>query len=87
MYGQNPAYLNERFPTEVRATAAGFCYHQGAIWGGLVGPGITYAAVNIHLRFAYPMLVASTVASFSLIFAMLLGLETRSGAQGWACDR
>ena len=35
VYGQNPSYLNERFPTEVRATAAGFCYHQGAIWGGL----------------------------------------------------
>ena len=34
VYGQNPSYLNERFPTEVRATAAGFCYHQGAIWGG-----------------------------------------------------
>jgi SHS family lactate transporter-like MFS transporter len=24
----------ERFPTEVRTTAAGFCYHQGAIFGG-----------------------------------------------------
>jgi MFS transporter, SHS family, lactate transporter len=35
IYGQNPSYLPERFPTEVRATAAGFVYHQGAIWGGL----------------------------------------------------
>ncbi len=26
---QAPSYLAERFPTEVRATAAGFCYHQG----------------------------------------------------------
>jgi SHS family lactate transporter-like MFS transporter len=31
---QAPSYLAERFPTEVRATAAGFCYHQGAVWGG-----------------------------------------------------
>ena len=34
IYGQNPSYLAERFPTEVRATASGFCYHQGAIFGG-----------------------------------------------------
>src|SRR6185437_13527149 len=37
IYGQNPSYLSERFPTEVRATASGFCYHQGAIWAGFVG--------------------------------------------------
>src|ERR1044072_161582 len=29
----NPGWLSERFPTEVRATAAGFVYHQGAVWG------------------------------------------------------
>ena len=38
MHTQWPHYLSERFPTEVRATATGFCYHQGAIFGGLVGP-------------------------------------------------
>jgi hypothetical protein len=35
MHTQWPHYLFERFPTEVRATATGFCYHQGAIFGGL----------------------------------------------------
>jgi len=35
MYGQIPAYLNERFPTEVRATATGFCFHVGAIAGAI----------------------------------------------------
>jgi MFS transporter, SHS family, lactate transporter len=35
---QAPGDLSERFPTEVRATASGVCYHQGAIWGGLVAP-------------------------------------------------
>jgi hypothetical protein len=43
MHTQWPHYLAERFPTEVRATATGFCYHQGAIFGGLVG---TNAAVS-----------------------------------------
>jgi MFS transporter, SHS family, lactate transporter len=35
MHVQYPAYLSEPFPTEVRATAVGFRYHQGTIWGGL----------------------------------------------------
>ena len=51
IYGQNPSYLSERFPTEVRATAAGFCYHQGAILGGLVAPVLTYLAVNYNVGF------------------------------------
>ena len=44
-----PAYLAERFPTEVRATTTGFVYHQGAIFGGLVAPVITYFAINWQL--------------------------------------
>jgi MFS transporter, SHS family, lactate transporter len=31
MQGQMPPYLNERFPTEVHATASTCCFHQGAI--------------------------------------------------------
>jgi SHS family lactate transporter-like MFS transporter len=77
MHAQYPAYLAERFPTEVRATAGGFVYHQGAIFGGLVGPTIAYFAVNWHLGFAIPMLVGTTVACVSLIAAVLLGPETR----------
>ena len=44
IYGQNPSYLSERFPTEVRATASAFCYHQGAIWGGFTAPVLVYCA-------------------------------------------
>ena len=46
MYGQIPAYLNERYPTEVRASATAFSYHVGAIAGGLVPPILTYFATN-----------------------------------------
>jgi MFS transporter, SHS family, lactate transporter len=77
MHVQHPHYLSERFPTEVRATAAGFCYHQGAIFGGLVGPVLAYFATDWHLGFALPMLIGTTVASVSLIAAMLLSPETR----------
>jgi SHS family lactate transporter-like MFS transporter len=38
MYGQVPSYLTERFPTEIRGTATGFCYHVGAIPGAMVPP-------------------------------------------------
>src|SRR5262249_5620630 len=46
MHVQYPAYLSERFPTEVRATAVGFCFHQGAIWGGLISPFLSYYAIS-----------------------------------------
>jgi len=77
LHTQHPHYLSERFPTEVRATAAGFCYHQGAIWGGLVGPVLAYLAINMHLGFAVPMLIGTTVASVSMILAMVFSPETR----------
>jgi len=77
IYGQNPSYLTERFPTEVRSTASGFCYHQGAIWGGFVAPILTYLAVNYHLGFAIPMLIGTCVGSAMFIVALLLGHETK----------
>jgi SHS family lactate transporter-like MFS transporter len=77
MHVQYPHYLAERFPTEVRATASGFCYHQGAIFGGLTGPVIAYLALDWHLGFAIPMLIGTTVAAASLVAAMLVSPETR----------
>jgi MFS transporter, SHS family, lactate transporter len=77
MHVQYPHYLAERFPTEVRATASGFCYHQGAIFGGLTGPVIAYFALDWHLGFAIPMLIGTTIAAASLVAAMLLSPETR----------
>ena len=71
------AYLAERFPTEVRATAAGFCYHQGAIWGGLVAPILAYCATTYHIGYAIPMLVGTIGAALSFAIAIALGPETR----------
>ena len=50
MHVQYPAYLSERFPTEVRATAVAFCFHQGAIWGGLISPLLILYATTQHDR-------------------------------------
>jgi SHS family lactate transporter-like MFS transporter len=77
MHAQYPAYLSERFPTEVRATAGGFVYHQGAIFGGLVGPILAYLATSWQLGFAIPMLIGTTVACVSLVLAMAISPETR----------
>jgi SHS family lactate transporter-like MFS transporter len=61
----------------VRATASGFCYHQGAIWAGFTGPVLTYFAVNQPLGFAVPMLVATTGAAIMFVITLLFSPETR----------
>lgn len=77
IYGQNPSYLAERFPTEVRATAAGFCYHQGAVWAGFTAPVLALFAAGLAGGFAVPMLISTTGAAFVFIFALLIGPETK----------
>jgi MFS transporter, SHS family, lactate transporter len=77
MHTLYPAYLAERFPTEVRATASGFVYHQGAIFGGLTAPIITYFAVNWHSGFAMPMMIGTMVSALSVAAAVFCGPETR----------
>ncbi len=77
MYSQMPSYLTERFPTEVRATASGFCFHQAAIFGGSVAPVLTYFAVDYELGFAIPMLIGTTCGLIGVIVALLLSPETK----------
>jgi MFS transporter, SHS family, lactate transporter len=77
IYGQNPSYLSERFPTEVRATASGFVYHQGAIWGGLVAPVLTYFAIEMKMGFAMPMMISTMLFLVLVIIAVFLGPETK----------
>jgi MFS transporter, SHS family, lactate transporter len=75
IYGQNPAYLSERFPTEVRATASAFCYHQGAIWGGLTAPVLTYFAIG--QGFTIPMLIATVGGAAVFVITLLFSPETK----------
>ena len=79
MYGQIPAFLNERYPTEVRATASAFSYHVGAVAGGLVPPILTYFATDPswNVGFAIPMLVGAMLGLFNFILALALGPETK----------
>ena len=77
MHTQWPHYLSERFPTEVRATATGFCYHQGVIFGGLVGPVLSYFATSWGMGFALPMMIGTTFAAVSVFVSMLFSPETK----------
>jgi SHS family lactate transporter-like MFS transporter len=77
MYSQMPSYLTERFPTEVRATASAFCYHQAAIFGGAVAPILTWFAVDFQLGFAIPMLIGTSIGLVSVIIALLVSPETK----------
>jgi SHS family lactate transporter-like MFS transporter len=77
MHVQYPAYLSERFPTEVRATAGGFVYHQGAIFGGFVPVVLAYLATTWNLGFAIPMLIGTTFGCISVILAILVSPETK----------
>ncbi len=77
IYGQNPSYLCERFPTEVRATASGFVYHQGAIFGGFIAPVLSYFANEMHMGYALPMMVSTMAFSVLVVIFVLMGPETR----------
>ncbi|MBV8521100.1 MAG: MFS transporter [Acetobacteraceae bacterium] len=77
LYSQLPSYLSERFPTEVRATASAFCYHQGAIFGGLVPLVLTFFAEFYQVGLVIPMLVGTVAAAASVVFALLISPETK----------
>jgi SHS family lactate transporter-like MFS transporter len=80
IYGINPSYANERFPTEVRATAAAFCYHMGAVVGGFVPPILTYFAVERHMGFAVPMLIGTMGGLVSFVITLFFSPETKGKA-------
>jgi MFS transporter, SHS family, lactate transporter len=77
MHVQYPAYLSERFPTEVRATAVGFCFHQGAIWGGLIAPLLAWYATTHQIALSGPILVTTVVGLAVFVVAVLLSPETK----------
>lgn len=77
IYGQNPSYLCERFPTEVRATASGFVYHQGAIFGGFIAPVLSYFANEMHMGYAMPMMVSTMGFAILVVLFVVMGPETR----------
>ena len=82
-----PSYMNERFPTEIRATASAFCYHLGTIFGGLVPPTVTFFALNYNIGFSVPMLVGCLIGGSSWCLALFLSGDQRQGnGAGFGAD-
>jgi SHS family lactate transporter-like MFS transporter len=77
IYGLQPAYLAERFPTEIRSTASAFCYHVGLFLAGFVPPLLTYFAVERGMGFAMPMLYGTVIGAAIVVAALLVSPETK----------
>ncbi len=69
--------MNERFPTEIRATASAFCYHQAAIFGGFVPLVLTFLADHFGASFAVPMIVGTWIGALAWAGAAFFGPETK----------
>ena len=77
MQGQMVPYLNERFPTEIRATASAFCYHQAAIFGGFVPLVLTFLAEHLGTGLAVPMIIGTWIGAIAWAAAAFFGPETK----------
>ena len=77
MQGQMAPYLNERFPTEVRATASAFCYHQAAFIAGFVPLLLTLLASHFGTSLAVMMIAGTWLGSVVWAVAAFYGPETK----------
>jgi MFS transporter, SHS family, lactate transporter len=77
MQGQMVPYLNERFPTEIRATASAFCYHQAAFFGGFVPLALTWMAEHWGTGLSTPMILGTWIGSIAWAAAAFWGPETK----------
>jgi MFS transporter len=75
-FGVVPAYLNERFPTVVRAVGAGFAYHVGAGVGSLT-PTLVGRLQDIGFSLPFAMSVCIAASGTLIVVLMWLGPETR----------
>ena len=75
-FGVVPAYLNERFPTVVRAAGAGFAYHVGAGLGSFTP---TLVGRLQDLGFSLPLAMSACIAASGTLVMILIwmGPETR----------
>ena len=75
-FGVVPAYLNERFPTVVRAGGAGFAYHVGAGIGSLT-PALVGRLQDLGFTLPYAMTICIAASGALVMLLMWVGPETR----------
>ncbi len=74
-WGMVPTYLNERFPTAVRAVGAGFAYHVGAAVGSFT-PAIIGAMQDRGMTLGVSMASCIALAGVLVIATVWMGPET-----------
>jgi len=67
----------ELFPTEIRATASAFCYHQAAIWGGFVPLVLTLLSAHFGTSLAVMMILGTWIGCIAWATAAFYGPETK----------
>jgi len=75
-FGVVPAYLNERFPTFVRAVGAGFAYYVGAGFGSST-PYIVGFLQDRGFSLAFAMTVCIAASGTAVMALIWMGPETR----------
>ncbi len=75
-FGVVPAYLNERFPTVVRAVGAGFAYHVGAGIGSLT-PTLVGRLQDVGFSLPLAMTICIAASGTLVMVLIWLGPETR----------
>jgi SHS family lactate transporter-like MFS transporter len=75
-FGMVPSYLNERFPTAMRAAGAGFAYHVGAALSALM-PLLVGALQDRQIPLARAMSLSIATTGVLLVVLVWLGPETR----------
>jgi SHS family lactate transporter-like MFS transporter len=83
-WGMVPSYLNERFPTAVRAVGAGLAYHVGAAVGSFT-PTVIGALQDRGMALGSAMAFSIALAGVLVIATVWMGPETR-GRQLKAVD-
>ena len=77
MQGQFAPYLTERFPTEVRATASAFCYHQASFIGGFVPLALTFFAGRYEIGLAGAMIAGTVFGAINFVLSLVFAPETK----------
>ena len=79
-FGPIPAFLSERFPTEIRNSASGFAYNGGLIigaWSPLIAINLLSHAGSFHLHRLLKFLVPFALALNIIIGAVIIFAGSR----------
>ncbi|HET9805405.1 MAG TPA: hypothetical protein VFP49_00700 [Nitrososphaeraceae archaeon] len=81
VFGPMPAFLAERFPTEIRNSAAGFVYNGGVLvgsWAPLIAITLLSYFDKYNITQYYAVTINVIIASIILIIGSRVNPDTRN---------